>query len=138
MIDVRIRYKLENLDQALVALEAAVTTPKDPAGIIADATLRRFQLAFDRFWKALRAMLDRDGLQAGTPRESLSRGLVAGWLDIDDQQLWLEMLRSRIELRHLYDEARARAICARIAGFLPALRRGHAVMARKFAEEWGA
>ncbi len=133
MRDDRLRYRLANLERALARLEEAAVAPIDPRNLALDATIQRFEFTFELFWKTLRLMLARDGIEAGTPRESLKQGLAAGWLE--DEQLWLDMLRCRNETSHVYDEARARAVYERIKSFLPALRRGHAFFLSRLSED---
>ena len=130
MADDRVRYRLFNLGQALARLEEAAASPIDPRNLAVDATIQRFEFTFELFWKTLRLALARNGVEAGTPRESLKQGVAAGWLR--DEQLWLDMLRSRNETSHIYDEARARAVYDRIKNvFLPALQQGRDTLADK-------
>ncbi len=133
MSDDQLRYRLDNLGQALTRLEEAMAVPVDPQNFMLDTVIKRFEFTFELFWKTLRLTLIREGIQAGTPREALKQGVAVGWLA--DEQLWLEMLRSRNETSHTYNEARARAVYERIKTFLPALRQGYAFFVSRLGGE---
>ena len=62
-----------------------------------------------------------EGVETGTPREALRGAYAAGW--IDDETLWLDMLRARNETSHAYNEALARAIRDRVRGYIGAMER---------------
>lgn len=69
----------------------------------------------------MKRFLAHEGIETGTPRETLQRAYQAGWLD--DEAAWLEMLRDRNETSHAYDEALARRIYTRIRRNFPAMER---------------
>ena len=100
----RVRTKLANLDSALARLEEALAAPIDPARLIIDATIKRFEFTFELFWKALAAALfEVEGEPQRGPRPTLTTAVARGWLT--DQQAWLDMLKARNETTHTYNEA---------------------------------
>jgi len=126
----RVRTKLANLDSALARLEEAVAAPIDPARLIIDGTIKRFEFTFELFWKTLAAALfEVEGEPQRGPRPTLTTAVARGWLT--DQKTWLDMLKARNETTHIYKEAKALEVYARIRTFLPALRAGRdAIVAR--------
>ncbi|MBR1664506.1 MAG: HI0074 family nucleotidyltransferase substrate-binding subunit [Ruminococcus sp.] len=65
----------------------------------------QFNLTFELAWKALQAVLrihGAEGAETGSPREILQLGFKTGF--IDDQTVWLTMLKKRNSAAHIYDE----------------------------------
>ena len=75
----------------------------------------QFHLTFELSWKALREILIVHGVNeasTGSPREILKAGYQFHF--IDDEKLWLEMLRRRNQSAHVYDDKIADELIALI------------------------
>jgi nucleotidyltransferase substrate binding protein (TIGR01987 family) len=120
MSEERIQQSLNNLERALARLKEALGEPASNSLVI-DGTLQRFEFVIELYWKAFKRLLEREGIQANTPRESIKQAYQVGW--IEDEDAWLEMLRDRNETSHVYDEATARRIYESIKGNFVALER---------------
>lgn len=120
MSDQTIRHSLNNLERALERLREALDEPQSNALVI-DGTIQRFEFAIELFWKTLKRMLAAEGIQTATPKETLKEAYKVEWLD--DETLWLRMLRDRNETSHIYDEETARRIYANIREYYPEMRR---------------
>jgi nucleotidyltransferase substrate binding protein (TIGR01987 family) len=81
--------------------EALAESPEN--SLIVDGTIQRFEFVIELFWKTLKRLLEWEGIQTQTPRETLQRAYQAGWLA--DETVWLKMLRDRNQTSHLYNEA---------------------------------
>ena len=107
----RTRKGVENLQKAVLALDAAlsapVSEPRDLSGIVKD-----FEIAYELSWKSLKRHLEDQGHEAGTARQVFSRAYQLGVLK--DEQVWLEILADRNLTVHIYDENLARAMVERI------------------------
>jgi nucleotidyltransferase substrate binding protein (TIGR01987 family) len=77
--------------------------------------------AIELTWKSLKRVLADEGVETGTPREALMQAYKARW--IDDEALWLSMLRDRNATSHIYDEDTARQIYAH-PGLCPGVAAG--------------
>lgn len=110
---------LANLDRALARLEKALRVPRD-APLAVDGTIQRFEFAIELTWKSLKRVLADEGVETATPREAVAQAYRARW--IDDETLWLSMLRDRNATSHIYDEETAERIYARIGTYAPVLR----------------
>ena len=65
----------------------------------------QFHLTFELSWKALREVLLLHGVKeaaSGSPREILKAGYQFHF--IDDEELWLDMLKRRTQTAHIYNE----------------------------------
>lgn len=120
MSEEKIQQSLTNLDRALTRLREALEEPSSNSLVI-DGTIQRFEFVIELFWKAFKRILDREGIQVSTPRESIKQAYQIGW--IEDEEAWLEMLRDRNETSHVYDEATARRIYESINRNFEALER---------------
>ena len=121
----RLDRRLDAFGRALDRLDEALGIPPD-APLALDGTIQRFEFAFELAWKTLKDALTVEGVDARTPRESLREAFGAGWLE--SEAVWLEMLSDRHRSSHIYDEAAAVEIYARVRGYAPVLRRAHAVV----------
>lgn len=87
------------------------------------AIINKFELSFDLSWKVLKEILkDMDIVcyYLGSPRENLEQGFKAGI--IEDNPIWLEMLKLRNQLSHDYDLDIAFNSCGEIVNtYLPFL-----------------
>jgi nucleotidyltransferase substrate binding protein (TIGR01987 family) len=120
MSEEKIQQSLTNLGRALTRLKEALDEP-EANSLIIDGTIQRFEFVIELYWKAFKRILDREGIQVSTPRESIKQAYQVGW--IEDEDAWLEMLRDRNETSHVYDEATARRIYESIKRNFVALER---------------
>lgn len=85
----------------------------------------KFALQFELAWKLLKETLAYEGNAAaasGSPREILKASFAT--YDFIDEAIWLEMLKARNDLMHVYDGEAARQMAERIvADFVPAFER---------------
>lgn len=128
MSERKLRQSVENLERALNRLGEALAEPLDnPLAI--DGTIQRFEFALELTWKALKRLLEREGIEAATPRSTLKQAYAAGW--IEDETAWLQMLRDRNATSHIYDEKTARRVYESIKANYPELTRMQAVILSK-------
>ena len=75
-----------------------------------DGILHRFEFTFELAWKTMKDFLENQGIvgKIGSPREILKESFSAGL--IDNGEVWMDMMLSRNELSHLYDEETSREI----------------------------
>lgn len=105
---------VERLDEALTLADG------NPLGV--DASIQRFEFSIELAWKSLRDVLSRDhGLDVASPKPALQEAFRVAL--IDDEALWLAMLRDRNLSSHTYREALAREIFARLPAYLAVLKR---------------
>ena len=102
---------LANAEAAVAALGTFLGVPvisdRDRAGVI-----QAFEFSFEAVWKLLKAMAEREGLPAESPRRALVAGHSLGF--IDDEALWLAMLADRNLTTHTYHHQVAARIFAAV------------------------
>lgn len=107
---------MENLERALFRLKEALDiSDSEENTLFVDGTIQRFEFCIELFWKTLRRALFENGIESGTPREALQKAYQAKWLD--DEQMWIQMLRDRNQTSHVYQEEIANEIFERIPGY---------------------
>lgn len=99
----KINYRIKNLEKMIVNLEHAVRAEKDQSGFVIDASIKRFQLSFDLFNRALKVILEHKGLNPQFPRDVLQAAYQNQL--ISDEKTFLEMLKDRNETSHTYDQS---------------------------------
>ncbi len=109
----------ENLKRALTRLEEALKEDLENS-LIVDGTIQRFEFTIELYWKMLKRLLAREGIDARTPRQTLKEAYQVGWLS--NEQAWLQMLKDRNSTSHVYSEAMARKIVKNISEYFPEMK----------------
>lgn len=98
----------------------------------------KFSIQLELSWKLLKELLEFEGIApavSGSPREILRAAFSV--YDFLDEDLWLEMLRARNDLAHIYEGAAMRSVVERIIeAYVPqfeVLGRG---LVESYGEEW--
>lgn len=126
---------LRELGRALDRLAEALARDAAADSLVLDATIQRFEFCVELIWKTLKKLLEAEGQTARTPRESLQQAYVAEWLD--DEQLWLAMMKDRNLTSHTYREALAGEIYGRVHHYYPAMRALYDLLVARSGAERG-
>ncbi len=104
----RFIQRKEDLIKAYNKLEEALT--EECTEIVIDGILHRFEFTFELAWKTIKDYLDYMGIseKTGSPREVIQQGFKQGI--IDDGEKWIDMMLSRNQLSHLYNQDISRQI----------------------------
>lgn len=104
----RYEEQKENFRRALNRLNEALEVEATELEI--DGILHRFEFTFELAWKTMKDCLENQGMvgKIGSPRGILKESFSAGL--IDNGEVWMDMMLSRNELSHLYDEETSREI----------------------------
>ena len=116
----QINLVFNEAEKALAALKIALDAPMQESKINVDATIRRFKLSIELFWKLLKRILATKGVEAQYPKDVL-RQAYAGKL-INNEEQWLAMLTDRNLTSHAYNEDLAMEIYTRIKKYYPTLK----------------
>lgn len=130
MVNDHIKRAFDSTEKALKALEIALDEPMLKSKLNIDGTIQRFEFSIELFWKLLKKILAEKGVEAPFPRDVLQKAY-AGHL-IDDETVWLSMLRDRNQTSHTYDEELASAIYIRIKTYYPVLKKTYAFLKEKY------
>ena len=97
--------KLDNFSNCLCVLQHADFALAANDEIYRTGVVGQFSLTFELSWKALQAVLrlhGAEGAETGSPREILQLGYKMGF--VEDEAVWLAMLKKRNVMVHIYDE----------------------------------
>lgn len=87
--------------------------------------VRQFQLTFELAWKALKFVLEQDGVggaEIGSARDILKLSVATGFLK--DENIWLLMLKKCSRSAYLYNEEDIDALMILIKdSFIPAFKK---------------
>lgn len=114
---------LERHAKLLRALErfgAILAKHPQPGDDLADGAIQRFEFSFETFWRVLRAGLESEGVDAPSPRAALRGAYALDW--IEDEALWLGMLRARNLTSHTYDAETAQTVLKDLPAYHAAMR----------------
>jgi nucleotidyltransferase substrate binding protein (TIGR01987 family) len=127
------KESFESLGDALNRLEEALKMTPDEHQIVIDATIQRFEFTFELFWKTLKRFILLEGIETKTPRETLETAYRLKW--IQDEKLWIQMLKDRNETSHIYDKDMATEIYKRIKNYSSVLNETYSLMEAKLKKK---
>ncbi|MCC8103629.1 MAG: HI0074 family nucleotidyltransferase substrate-binding subunit [Clostridiales bacterium] len=117
--------KLDNFSNCLEVLKGADYVAAENDEIYRMGVIGQFHLTFELAWKALQAVLREhgaNGAQTGSPRDILQIGYKFGFLD--DEAVWMLMLKKRNNSIHIYNEEEADEMMLLVRdSFTPAFER---------------
>ena len=96
---------LENFEQAILRLEAALQYDPEVLDIALDAVIQRFEFTFEQAWKSIRLAAKAVGYDCKSPRGCLKLAYKMEW--IEDEEKWLRLLEARNLTSHTYDQETA-------------------------------
>ena len=104
----RFEERKEDLKKATNKLNEALK--EEVTDLEIDGILHRFEFTFELAWKTMKDCLEDQGIvsRIKTPREIIKEAFAAGL--IENGEIWMDMMISRNELSHLYDEETSREI----------------------------
>lgn len=106
--------KYENYRSHLRVLEQADKQALDNEFIVS-GIIDKFSIQFELGWKLLKELLSYEGIAVsatGSPRSIIKEAYAA--YPFFDGELWLDMLRDRNDMAHIYDGAAAQRLVGRI------------------------
>lgn len=110
----RYNTKFENLTNAVERLcEGVQAYQENPAKIIRDGVIQRFEFTCELAWETTREfLLDQGFTELNSPKATMRKAFSYGL--IDDEQAWIALLNARNQTSHIYDDATAQEIYSQI------------------------
>ena len=97
--------KYENFCAALTNLRAVFDYEEPYNNVVLTGMVALYEICFEQSWKAMKAILTEHGYAeglTGSPKMIIKLAYSAGM--INDEEKWLEMLDSRNDITHSYNE----------------------------------
>lgn len=106
--------RIEDLSKAVNRLgEAIEESKKIDFSTLKDGVIQRFEFTIELSWKALKSLLNEEGIEsATTPKSTVKEAGKVGVIKNID--IWIEMLDDRNLTSHIYNQAIADEIYERI------------------------
>ena len=106
--------RIEDLEKAVSRLgEAIEESKKIDFSTLKDGVIQRFEFTLELSWKALKSLLNEEGVESAiTPKSTIKEGGKIGL--IKNIEIWIEMLDDRNLTSHIYNQAIADEIYERI------------------------
>lgn len=128
--------KYENFIKCLKVLESSDRAKCNDDEIYRMGIIGQFNLSFELAWKALQSTLVLHGVtdaKTGSPREIIKLGYKTGFLN--DEETFIDMLKTRNTLTHIYDNEEIPETIALIyEKYIPALNELKIILAEKIKE----
>jgi len=105
--------KLQNYKNALNRLIEGTSRYDEKDDLLRDGLIQRFEFTFELAWKTLKSIFEDEGLTGLNSPKTVLREALAAEL-INDEELWLAMLKDRNSTAHIYSEQLAIKICNNI------------------------
>ena len=129
--DIRWHQRFQNFSKAFALLDEAIgeteidaLSPLEQEGVI-----QRFEYTFELAWKTAKDYLEASGIRLAevSPRAVIKEAFAVGL--ISDGQVFIDMMLSRNQLSHMYDNAKFRdVLCSVKTRYLSALGYLHAFL----------
>ncbi len=129
----KMKLEINKLRKALVSLEAIYLQPNREDRSNIDATIQRFEFTFELFWKTMKTFLNQKGVEVNYPKDVLKEAYASHFLE--DEAIWLGMIKDRNLTSHTYDEALADEIFNRMKGYVPVFRQAFDKLSKMVADE---
>jgi len=104
----KLQATIKEFNEAVEELKAVLEKPKDE--FMRDSAIKRFELAFDLSWKAIKAYLEEQGVFCASPVGCFKEAYRQGLIEFDAG--WLELTKTRNKTVHTYDEKLAEEVYA--------------------------
>ncbi len=98
----RWQLRYESFRKALAQLKEAVSQ-ETHSQLERAGTIKTFEFSFELAWKTLKDLLEKEGYEIKTPRQTIKQAFQSDF--IENGQLWLEALDNRNLMSYTYDEA---------------------------------
>lgn len=111
----RWEQRLQNYHKALDKLAEVVNISRQrPLTLLErDGLVQRFEFTYELSWKLMKDYAEYQGhADIGGSRDATRKAHEMGLLD--DAQVWMEMIRSRNETSHVYDNDKAETVADRV------------------------
>lgn len=117
-------------EKALIQLKIAVNTSMLPDDLNVDATIQRFEFSIELMWLLLKRILESQQKEVRFVKEVLQEAYKTHL--IDDEKLWLAMLKGLNQTSHTYDQSLALHIYERIKEYCPVLQNTYDRLNKEF------
>ena len=109
-------YLVKALDRFDKALAVPLSNP-----LAIDGTIQRFEFCFELTWMAIKVVAFHFGSDQRSPRDAIKAAFGFGW--IDEEAIWLEILKDRNLCSHTYREDIANAVYKKLPTYALAMRK---------------
>lgn len=116
----RSKVKLQKLKDAFSSLHEICMEESDKNRFIIDATIQRFEFTFELAWKFLRDYFLENDIVINFPKEVIQKAYEIKLIDNED--VWIAMLKDRNMTSHTYNQKLADEIYIRIKTYRPEIQ----------------
>ena len=102
------KEKFNSYCKALDRLKEALES--EPTELNRDATIQRFEFTYELAWKVLKRYLSQKGVEALNPKDCFAAAYQQGIIEESNEDLWIDMIKSRNLTSHIYDENTAQKV----------------------------
>lgn len=122
----KLKSLIENFEKSVSRLKEVLDV-KEKNKIIRDSAIKRFEIAFDIAWKAVKTFLEeKKGIICHSPKDCFRQAYEQNIVEYDD--FWLEMTDYRNNTAHTYKEELADEVFATLPKILSYLEKLLAVI----------
>ncbi|OGL79292.1 hypothetical protein A3J43_01635 [Candidatus Uhrbacteria bacterium RIFCSPHIGHO2_12_FULL_54_23] len=103
-------------DLTRITARLAEVLVMEKSDVIRDSAVKRFELCFESAWKAIKVFARLQGKECYSPRECFRTAYQLGLVHYETD--WLDMVKDRNEVTHLYKEDFANEVYGRLPRYL--------------------
>ncbi|WP_319410193.1 HI0074 family nucleotidyltransferase substrate-binding subunit [uncultured Desulfosarcina sp.] len=119
MTSEKLERSLINFQKAMDRFTEVIQEPE--SSIVMDATIQRFEFTYELMWKTLKIFLeDIHGIRTVSPRQVFKEAYSLSI--VEQEEIFLEMIKSRNLLSHTYNEEQASDIYKKCPSYVSAMQ----------------
>ena len=128
-----IKNRALRLQEALARFEEVLNVFKaEPENVLfRDASIQRFEFTIELYWKVLKNALEVEGFLPQTPRDAFAKAYQVDL--INDESVWLSMLKDRNLTSHIYQEEVADQVAQNLFAYCAVMKKSFSVIKNKLA-----
>ena len=120
MTSEKLERSLINFQKAMDRFTEVIQEPE--SSIVMDATIQRFEFTYELMWKTLKIFLeDIHGIRTVSPRQVFKEAYSLSI--VEQEEIFLEMIKSRNLLSHTYNEEQASDIYKKCPSYVSAMQK---------------
>ena len=105
---------MQSFEASLTRLKEVLDAEDTPFN--RDASIQRFEFTVELGWKCIQSFMQGQNISCRSPNECLKEAFKFEL--VEDDPIWLEMLKDRNLTSHTYQEATAMAVLKKVPGYL--------------------
>lgn len=122
---------LEDFKKSIDRLEEVLDLEK--TDVIRDSAIKRFEMCFDLFWKAIKIYAKQKGIECNSPRDCIKTAFQLHIIKYEEK--WIKVIKDRNLTVHIYKEQYADQVYSRLDKHLELFKNLYSQLKKSIKDE---